>query len=47
MNDLELIRMINPKNVHTKVMVAEDKYSTIEELLPEAFERKEWENEDE
>lgn len=43
----ELIRMINSNNLKTKVMVAEDRYCTIGELLPEAFERREWENEDE
>ena len=41
----ELIRMINSNNIKTKVMVAEDRYCTIGELLPEAFERREWENE--
>ena len=42
----ELIRMINSNNLKTKVMVDEDRYCTINELLPEAFERKEWKNDD-
>ena len=35
----ELIRMINNKNLKTKVMVSENKVCTIEELLPEIFNR--------
>lgn len=35
----ELIRMINSKNLKTKVMVSENKVCTIEELLPEIFNR--------
>ena len=41
----ELIRMININNLKTEVMVAEDRYCTINELLPEAFERRDGENE--
>ncbi len=41
----ELIRMIDSKNLETKVMVSENKYCTISELLPEIFERRECENE--
>ncbi len=33
----ELIRMINPNNIKTQVMVAENKICTINELLPEMF----------
>ena len=36
----ELIRMINNKNLKTKVMVSEQKICTIEELLPEIFSSK-------
>ena len=39
----EMIRMINIDNLKTKVLVAEDRYCTIEELLPEIFERKDCE----
>ena len=35
----ELIRMINIKNLKTKVLVSENKICTIEELLPEIFSR--------
>lgn len=35
----ELIRMINSKNLKTKVMVSENKVCTIGELLPEIFNR--------
>ncbi len=35
----ELIRMINSKNLNTKVMVSENKVCTIGELLPEMFNR--------
>ncbi len=33
----ELIRMINEKNLQTKIMVREDKIVDLEELLPEIF----------
>lgn len=33
----ELIRMVNDKNLNTKVMVAEDKVCTLKDLLPEMY----------
>lgn len=43
----ELIRMINKNNLKTEVMVADDRVCTINELLPEIFERRDCNNENE
>jgi len=43
----ELIRMINSDNLKTEVMVTEDRFCTINELLPEIFERRDCKNENE
>lgn len=35
----ELIRMVNNNNLKTQVLISENKICTIEELLPEIFNR--------